>query len=81
VDVPYLNDPDPAVDPNTLGLAVLKIEEPSFGAITGTIGDTDWSLSLRERATMEIFQGTGNVGGEPWIYDYHARGMALISRL
>lgn len=75
----YLNNPDPAVDPNTLlfGFGILKIEEPSFGALAGTIGGTDWSLSLRGAIyygnPMTIrFQGTGNVDGEPWIYDYHA---------
>lgn len=75
----YLNNPDPAVDPNTLlfGFGILRIEEPSFGTLAGTIGDTGWSLSLRGTIyygnPMTIrFQGTGNVDGEPWIYDYHA---------
>lgn len=73
----YSNNPDPAVDPNTLlfGFGALKIMEPSFGVLAGTIGGDGWQLALRGAITygnpMTVrFQGTGVVDGEPWAYDY-----------
>ena len=73
----YSNDPDPAIDPNTLlfGFGVLKILEPAFGVLAGTIGGDGWQLQLQGAISYgnpmtARFQGTGVVGQEPWAYDY-----------
>jgi hypothetical protein len=73
----YLDDPDPAKDPNALlfGFGVLTITEPSFGQLAGTIGGDGWQLTLKGGVSFGYpaaarFQGTGIVDGEPWAYDY-----------
>jgi len=73
----YVNDPNLATAPNDLlfGIATLNLAESAYGKVAGSIGGQDWSLSLAgeyragdPRAVR--FQGTGNINGEPWVYDY-----------
>jgi len=71
-----LNNPDLSTDFNALEFGranlVLKI---NGGTIAGTIGGPGWELKLHgalqlgNPATL-WFQGSGTVGGAPWIYDY-----------
>jgi hypothetical protein len=71
-----INNPDLSADFNTLefGRANLVLEI-SGGTIAGTIGGTGWELKLHgavqfgSPATL-WFQGSGQVGGSPWVYDY-----------
>lgn len=72
-----LNDPDLGQAFNALefGKGTIVIDDGPMQTLTGTIGDTGWSLNLkgsREYGTpMRVrFQGTGVVGGEKWVYDY-----------
>src|SRR5205809_7756594 len=72
-----LNDPDINQDFDKLefGRGTLDIEEASPTVLKGTIGGPGWSLSLHGSfgfgSPMQVrFQGKGNVGGEPWAYDY-----------
>ena len=51
------------------------INEPSLGEVSGTLGGEGWSLALTGRLTYGNpftvrFQGAGDIGGEPWVYDY-----------
>jgi hypothetical protein len=71
-----LNNPDLSADFNTLefGRANLVLEIDG-GTIAGTIGGTGWELQLKGSfqygapATL-WFQGSGTIGGAPWVYDY-----------
>ncbi len=80
------NNPDLKVGFDTLefGRANLKIDIAVNGDITGKIYDTGWELTLRGNfqsgnpATV-AFQGTGNIGGAPWAYDYLAYLVPHIS--
>lgn len=73
------NNPDLKAGFDTLefGRANLIIEIAESGAISGKIFDTGWELELkgnykaRSPATL-AFQGTGTIGGAPWVYDYLA---------
>jgi len=71
-----LNNPNLAADFDTLefGRATLELAI-NGGTITGTIGGTGWELQLY--GTLQLgnpaslwFQGSGQVNGTPWIYDY-----------
>ncbi len=72
-----INNPDLSVDFNSLefGRANLTIERSAPGILTGRIFDTGWQLDLNgsiqygNPATL-WFQGTGEVNGAPWVYDY-----------
>src|SRR4051794_34274956 len=73
----YVNDPNFATQPNDLlfGMGTLNLAESADGKVAGSIGGTGWSLSLAgeykagdPRAVR--FQGTGDIGGERWVYDY-----------
>jgi hypothetical protein len=74
-----LNNPDLQVDFDQLefGRANLQIQVDENGAITGKIYDTGWELTLKGAyqggAPASLwFQGSGTVGGSPWVYDYLA---------
>ena len=73
----YVNDPDLATQPNDLlfGLATLSLAENVDGKVAGSIGGTGWSLTLAGEykvgdPSAVRFQGTGDIGGERWVYDY-----------
>src|SRR5262245_18682371 len=73
----FLNNPDLSVEFNALafGLAELVICQSSLGVMTGTLGGEGWSLELKGWLTygnpnMIRFQGSGDVDGELWVYDY-----------
>ena len=72
-----LNNPDINADYDKLefGRETLVIQEAAPVILEGTIGGPGWSLSLHGSfgfgSPMQVrFQGKGNVGGEPWAYDY-----------
>lgn len=73
----FQNNPDLATPFGQLefGRANLVIEEPQPGVVGGAIGGTGWSLSLRGAIAAGTpdtirFQGTGEIDGETWVYDY-----------
>ncbi len=73
----YLNNPDLSVEFNELrfGAGTLVLEEPEFGRISGSLGGSGWSLSLQGWSSLGNpftvrFQGSGDIGGERWVYDY-----------
>ena len=72
-----INDPDLSTEFNDLrfGMGTLVLTEPESGKVGGTLGGTGWSLALTGTVTpgdptKVRFQGTGNIGGELWVYDY-----------
>jgi hypothetical protein len=72
-----LNDPDLATgfDKLEFGRGNIRIDDAPMGVFKGLIYDTGWSLDLNGAIGYGTpwsvrFQGTGNVGGEQWIYDY-----------
>ena len=72
-----INNPDLKIDFNSLefGRANLEILTSETGMLPGRIYDTGWELTLkgsiqRGCPTTIWFQGTGNVDGSRWIYDY-----------
>jgi hypothetical protein len=72
-----INDPniDTPFDNLEFGRGTIVIDDGPMAALTGTIGGPGWSLALKgSRAygdPMSVrFQGTGVVGGAPWVYDY-----------
>ena len=74
-----LNNPDLSADFDKLefGRGTLAIAAESDTLMGGTIGGPGWSLELRGSlaygSPMQArFQGKGEVGGAPWIYDYVA---------
>ena len=74
-----INDPDVSIDFDALefGRGTIVIEEAPMAALVGTIGGPGWSLALKgSRAygnpMFARFQGTGDIGGAPWVYDYEA---------
>ncbi len=74
-----INNPDLSTAFNQLefGRATLVIDHSSEETLQGKIGGSGWSLALKGARQYGTpmharFQGTGTVGGEPWIYDYEA---------
>lgn len=72
-----LNDPDVTTDFDKLefGRATIEITEPSPNLVGGTIGGPGWSLALHGGFELGPpaqvrFEGKGDVGGAPWVYDY-----------
>jgi hypothetical protein len=72
-----LNDPemDKNFDDLEFGRGDLVIAEADSQLLQGTIGGPDWSLTLHGSrgygSPMQVrFQGTGQVKGELWVYDY-----------
>ena len=74
-----LNNADLKADFDALefGRANLEIAVAENGTLSGKIYDTGWELELKGAyqggtpATL-WFQGSGTVGGAPWVYDYLA---------
>jgi hypothetical protein len=72
-----LNDPDGTIpfDKLEFGEGTIVIADGPSELLTGTIGGTGWSLTLRGSRSYGSpsqvrFQGKGLVSGEEWIYDY-----------
>lgn len=73
----FLSNPDLSADFNSLefGRANLRIDPAPLDTLTGLIYGSGWQLTLRGAITwgnpFELrFQGSGTVGGAPWVYDY-----------
>ena len=73
----FVNDPDLTTPFNDLqfGRGTLTIEDDVEHVLTGTIGGPGWSLTLHGSRSygypMQLrFQGTGQIDGEQWVYDY-----------
>jgi|SRR5215469_5528103 hypothetical protein len=73
----FYNDPDAGkpLKELQLGLGTIVIEEAPMQSLKGTIGGSDWSLTLKGARAYgnpmhARFQGVGTVNGERWIYDY-----------
>lgn len=72
-----INNPDLSKDFNSLefGRANLKLKALPTGVLSGEIGDTGWKLDIKGSIQLGTpatlwFQGSGTIGGAPWIYDY-----------
>jgi hypothetical protein len=72
-----INNPDLSKDFNSLefGRANLKLTSSPSGVLSGEIGDTGWKLDIKGSIQLGApgtlwFQGSGTIGGAPWIYDY-----------
>lgn len=72
-----INNPDLSTDFNLLefGRANLKLTSSPSGVLSGEIGDTGWKLDIKGSIQLGTpatlwFQGSGTIGGAPWIYDY-----------
>jgi hypothetical protein len=73
----FRNDPDLSKDFNALrfGAGTLELEAPEFGRLAGSLGGEGWRLDLAGGYTYGNpfalrFQGSGEIGGELWVYDY-----------
>jgi hypothetical protein len=73
----FLNDPDinKAFNDLEFGRGTIVIEEAPMQSLKGTIGGSDWSLTLKGARAYgnpmhARFQGVGTVNGEKWVYDY-----------
>ena len=73
----FVNNPDLSLPANDLlfGAGNLVIAEPETGIVGGSLGGNGWSLTLQGWLTSGNpntirFQGTGDIGGEMWVYDY-----------
>ncbi len=73
----FRNDPDLSKEFNDLrfGAGTLVLDEPEFGYLSGSLGGEGWSLNLVGGYTYGNpfalrFQGSGEIGGEMWVYDY-----------
>jgi hypothetical protein len=73
----FRNDPELSKAFNDLrfGAGTLVLDEPDYGRLSGSLGDEGWSLSLVGGYTYGNpfalrFQGSGEIGGERWVYDY-----------
>ena len=73
----FRNDPDLSKDFNDLrfGAGKLELTESEFGRLSGSLGGEGWNLNLVGGYTYGNpfslrFQGSGEIGGEMWVYDY-----------
>lgn len=79
----FYNNPDDITDWNKLqyGEGTLKLTAPSSDTVGGTIGGSlgpgagNWLLNLHGSISYGTpaqvrFQGSGQVNGEEWVYDY-----------
>jgi hypothetical protein len=73
----FQNNPDLTVSFDSLrfGAGTLVLAESTVGQLSGTLGGTGWSLALAGHYTYgnpnhARFQGSGEIGGERWVYDY-----------
>lgn len=73
----FRRDPNIDTEFNDLrfGAGTMVLEETGAGRIGGTLGGPGWSLGLTgwcsfgNPNTLRL-QGHGEIGGEPWTYDY-----------
>ena len=73
----FVNDPDvnKAFNDLEFGRGTIVIADAPMAALKGTIGGPGWSLALKGARAYgnpmyARFQGTGVIGGAPWVYDY-----------
>jgi hypothetical protein len=72
----YHNDPDPELSRQPFGTGTLVLDEADYGHLSGSLlGGGGWTLSLVGGYTYGNpfalrFQGSGDIGGERWVYDY-----------
>jgi hypothetical protein len=73
----FRNDPDLSKEFNDLrfGAGTLELTESKFGRLSGSLGGAGWNLNLVGGYTYGNpfslrFQGSGDIGGETWVYDY-----------
>jgi hypothetical protein len=73
----FRNDPDLSTEFNDLrfGAGTLTLATPEFGRLQGSLGGEGWSLDLTGGCSYGNpfalrFQGSGEIGGELWVYDY-----------
>lgn len=73
----FQNNADLSVPFETLrfGAGTLELTEPAFGQVSGSLGGPGWRLTLAGQYTygnpyQARFQGSGDIGGERWVYDY-----------
>ena len=71
----FHNDPDPDASRPPFGTGTLVLDEPDYGRLSGSLGGEGWNLSLVGGYTYGNpfalrFQGSGDIGGERWVYDY-----------
>lgn len=73
----FVNDPDLSADFNSLrfGAGTLDMVVSEAGQISGALGGPGWSLTLAGEVVdgdpkKVRFQGSGQIGGETWVYDY-----------
>ena len=71
----FRNDPDPDASRPPFGTGTLVLDEPDYGRLSGSLGGEGWNLSLVGGYTYGNpfalrFQGSGDIGGERWVYDY-----------
>jgi hypothetical protein len=71
------NDPDLSGEFNALrfGAGTLDLTMPEFGRLQGSLGGEGWRLDLTGGYSYGNpfalrFQGSGEIGGEPWVYNY-----------
>lgn len=73
----FNNDPDESATFDSLefGAGTIRVEASEMNEFRGLIFGPGWSLDLKGSSNwgnpFEVrFQGTGTVGGAPWVYDY-----------
>src|SRR6185437_9242212 len=73
----FLNNPVLSTDFDALefGRGNLALASPAPGVVTGKIYGTGWELKITGSVTYGNpatlwLQGSGIVGGAPWVYDY-----------
>jgi len=73
----FRNDPDLSVEFDALrfGAGTLELSTPAFGRLAGSLGGEGWRLELAGGYGYGTpfslrFQGSGQIGGEAWVYDY-----------
>jgi|GEM_PF-4319749 len=70
----FINNPG-SVPPAVFGAGTIALTASAMNALAGTIGGQGWGLNLNGSISYgnpnEVrFQGTGENGGENWVYDY-----------
>jgi hypothetical protein len=73
----FRNDPELSTEYNDLrfGAGTLVLDEPDYGRLSGSLGGEGWNLDLAGGYTYGNpfalrFQGSGEIDGERWVYDY-----------
>jgi hypothetical protein len=73
----FRNDPDLSTEFNALrfGAGTLALATPEVGRVSGSLGGEGWRLEVSGgydygNPFALRFQGSGEIGGELWVYDY-----------